>query len=329
MTSPKLGRFKRVNLDEVWAHEAADFTPWLAQESNIEVLGEAIGLELEVQSTEQSVGDFRVDIICRETAGQTIVLIENQLEKTDHRHLGQLMTYAAGLQAETIVWIASGFRDEHRAAIDWLNENTSDNLAFFGIEIELWRIGESDIAPRFNIVAQPNAWTRAVTSSAMGDSSHVPSELQQLQLDYWCGFRDYLLANKGSIRPTKAHPQGFMVFSIGRFGFDLTASIDSKKKRITATLTIGTDHAMSFFQTLRKNESEYQKQFADPLDWDENPKRRNQLVRIRLEEADPADAQDRVRQYEWLASRLNQLHRAFAKNIKELKIEDLDAAEAD
>ena len=120
-TKAKLGRLQRVELRECWEREDTDFTPWLASEENIALLGEAIGIELEVQQEEASVGPFRADILCKNTASSELVIIENQLERTDHGHLGQTLTYAAGLDAVTIIWIAARFTEEHRAALDWLN----------------------------------------------------------------------------------------------------------------------------------------------------------------------------------------------------------------
>src|SRR6476646_1010509 len=120
-----LGRLARVELRQAWISEPGDFTPWLAQPENIVLLSEAIGIELEVESQERSVGPFRADILCRDTTDRHFVLIENQLERTDHTHLGQLLTYAAGLDAVSIVWIAARFTEEHRAALDWLNRATT------------------------------------------------------------------------------------------------------------------------------------------------------------------------------------------------------------
>ena len=158
MTTQNLGRLQKVDLREAWTSESADFTPWLAQEQNLKLLGETIGIELELESQEKDVGPFRADILCKDTATDDWVLIENQLERTDHCHLGQLITYAAGLNAVTIVWVAERFTEEHRAALDWLNERTDDKIHLFGLEIELWRIGDSPIAPKFNIISQPNDW---------------------------------------------------------------------------------------------------------------------------------------------------------------------------
>ena len=192
----QLERLTPVDLHEAWINEARDFTPWLAREENIGLLADTIGLELEVEAQEQRVGPFRADILCREkTPTANPVLIENQLDWTDHTHLGQLLTYAAGLRAVTIVWVAARFTDEHRAALDWLNDITDESVNFFGLEIELWQIGDSLPAPKFNVVCKPNDWPP--------DTSEGLGEARKFYLEYWTAFRDVLAQRAGPVKPTK------------------------------------------------------------------------------------------------------------------------------
>jgi hypothetical protein len=131
-----LGRLEKVELRHAWPDERANFTPWLAQEENLAQLGEAIGLQLEPEAVEKQVGRFAADILAKSMPDERWVLIENQIEPTDHCHLGQLLTYAAGLDARIIIWIAEVFREEHRAAIDFLNTATSEEYAFFAVQLE-------------------------------------------------------------------------------------------------------------------------------------------------------------------------------------------------
>lgn len=167
MTIPDLSRLQRVDLREAWKSEPADFTPWLARPENLQLLGESLGIQLELDSTEKSVGPFAADILCRDPVSEQWVLIENQLEQTDHTHLGQIITYSAGLNAVTSIWIAAQVVEQHRAALDWLNEITAEGTNFFGVEVELWRIGESpEMAPKFNIVSKPNAWSKQIPKAA-------------------------------------------------------------------------------------------------------------------------------------------------------------------
>ena len=179
MTDQALGRLTRVDLRDIWTREADDFTPWLAREENLTILSETLGIDLELEAQEKAVGPFRADVLCKDIGTGTWVLIENQLERTDHGHLGQLLTYASGLEAVTIVWIAARFTEEHRSTLDWLNRITDESFRFFALEIELWRIGESPTAPKFNVVSKPNDWSRSVAQAAR---SIEDSELSQTRL---------------------------------------------------------------------------------------------------------------------------------------------------
>ena len=220
--TPPLGRLTKVDLRQAWISEPGDFTPWLAQPENIVLLGEAIGIELEVESQEKSVGPFRADILCRDTTDRHYVLIENQLERTDHTHLGQLLTYAAGLDAVTIVWVAGRFTDEHRAALDWLNRATTTGFNFFGLEVELWQIGNSPYAPKFNVVSQPNDWSRTVRDQAAAAGQMSSNE--QLHFDFWTQFREFL-GRQWQRSPGDPTVQGsyWTNASVGRTNFYLSA----------------------------------------------------------------------------------------------------------
>ena len=185
MNDQTLGRLTPVELRDIWSSEASDFTPWRAREENLSVLGEALGVELELEAQEQAVGPFRADILCKEIGSGTWVLIENQLERSDHLHLGQLLTYASGLDAVTIVWIAARFTEEHRSTLDWLKKITDESFRFFGLEVELWRIGESPAAPKFNIVSKPNNWSRSVAQAARAIDDSKLSPTAVMQRAYW------------------------------------------------------------------------------------------------------------------------------------------------
>ena len=132
-----LGTIEQVDLREVWPHEAQDFTPWLS--ANLDKLGEALGLDLELHESEAPVGPFSLDVLAHDRGNDRPVIIENQLGSTNHGHLGQLLTYAAGYDAGVIVWLTGDFQDEHRAALDWLNQRTGEDTAFFGVVVVMAR----------------------------------------------------------------------------------------------------------------------------------------------------------------------------------------------
>ena len=171
MVNQELGRLEEVDLRSIWSDEARDFTPWLAE--HLDQLSAALGLDLELVEQEAGVGPFAVDILAE--ADDAAVVIENQLERTDHSHLGQLLTYAAGRDAWTLIWITPELRDEHRAALDWLNRWTTDEIEAYGVEVRAVRIGDSAPAPEFRAVAFPNDWSRQARSSS-GEASMSSDE---------------------------------------------------------------------------------------------------------------------------------------------------------
>lgn len=184
----ELGRLESVPLRDLWPHEANDFTPWLALPENLALLAKTLSLgELGDVRTEVPVVNFYIDILATDGLGGA-VLIENQFGPTDHKHLGQIMTYLAGQEGHvTVVWIAETFGEAHRAAIDWLNANTIDGFDFFAVEVETWRIGASAPAPRFNVVGKPNSWSRSVSVATRTDG-----ELQSQYAAYWAAFDAFL-----------------------------------------------------------------------------------------------------------------------------------------
>lgn len=315
---PTLGRLERVNLRTIWPSESSGFTPWLAQEDNIASLGDAIGIDLEVEAQEKEVGPFRADILCKDTITNSWVLIENQLERTDHSHLGQLLTYAAGLEAVTIVWIAQQFTDEHRAALDWLNEITNGRFNFFGLEIELWRIGSSPVAPKFNVVCKPNDWTQTIARAASQLDSQALSETKRLQLEYWTAFQALRLQRKSHLRASKPRARHWNDFAIGRSGFSLLAFVDSRLKRVGVSLVMSGPLANVYFDLLKREAPAIEGEAGIPLDWHAPEAKRQRRVYLRKADEDPLDRASWERQQEWLVDKLELFHRIFARRIKRL-----------
>ncbi len=168
---PEFGKLSQVDLREAWAHEAHDFTPWLAE--HLDELSEAVGIAMEAEDTEVAVESFSADILARNPHDDTRILIENQLEKTDHAHLGQIMTYLAGLEAKIIIWVAADFREPHLSALRWLNENTPTPFAFFAVQVRVVRIADSPMAPIFEVVERPNQWERHLHAEANPETSQT------------------------------------------------------------------------------------------------------------------------------------------------------------
>lgn len=285
MNTNQLGRLESIDLRTIWNNEAAEFTPWLAQEENLSFLGETIGLDLELTSVEKDVGPFRADIVCKDTATDAIVLIENQLERTDHSHLGQLLTYAAGLSAVSIVWIADRFTDEHRAALDWLNDLTPTDVNFFGLEIELWQIATSPIAPKFNMVSKPNEWIKTVGRPDRG----ALTELQQEQMEYWRALKKRFEESGSYLSMRQPRPIHAMRFALGRSGFRIEAFRNTRDKRIGVILMIGGEHSEAHFNLLEEQKSAIESEMGDSLEWLEKPCRIRRSVALRWKDEDPSN----------------------------------------
>ncbi|MDE0372760.1 MAG: DUF4268 domain-containing protein [Rhodospirillales bacterium] len=319
MTDRALGTLARVDLREIWTTEASDFTPWLAQPENLAVLGDTLGIDLELEAQEQAVGPFRADILCKDSDSEAWVLIENQLERTDHTHLGQLLTYASGLEAVVIVWIAAAFTEEHRATLDWLNRITDESFRFFALEVELWRIGESPAAPKFNVVAKPNEWSRSVARAARSIDETELSETRLMQRDYWEGLNAALDRANGPISgDRKPQLKSWMRYPIGRSGFSLGAAIAVTKRQVRTYLRIAGSSPKASFHLLREQADEIERELGCPLVWKQEPTGRRGRVSVYLDDLDPADEADWPRQHEWLATKLNDMHRVFAQRLRVL-----------
>ncbi|MDT0529178.1 DUF4268 domain-containing protein [Micromonospora sp. DSM 115977] len=212
---PTLGKLELLDVRQVWKHEAHTFTPWLL--ANADVLGELLGMDLVLSSAEHPVGGFSLDLIGVDEATNETVIIENQLTRTDHGHLGQLLTYAGGTDPVNVVWIATEFREEHRAALDWLNTRTDETTRFFGIEISAVRIGESAPAPLMRLVVQPNDWGKKVKAIAKGDTA--ASDRALAYQEFWTRFLEAVHDRKlGWTTSTKGSPQNWQPLPAGMSG---------------------------------------------------------------------------------------------------------------
>ena len=317
----ELGKLQRVELREVWQHEAQHFTPWLAEPGNLAVLSQELSLDLELVGLEVSVGPYAADIVCKDTLNGTHVLIENQLEKTDHSHLGQILTYAAGLEARTVVWVAARFTDEHRAAIDWLNEITHEEWQFFALEIELWRIGTSAPAPNFKVVCRPNDWSRAVRDEAAKAESSSPT--QALQLRFWSAFRDYR-AEKGQRSP-KPSPQSWQSFSVGRTGFAMEGVVRRAEQQLAARFYINCDDLSPkrVFRYLQARKAEIQAALGFELEWNELPSKKGSVAVIARANS-PLDDEIRWPEYQvWLDDTISKMVAVFRPLLVGLQENDL------
>ncbi|MGI6525122.1 MAG: DUF4268 domain-containing protein [Bdellovibrionota bacterium] len=188
----KLGRLEEVNIRELWSHEQYDFSNWLARDENIEVLNETVGLTLTDIDKEVYVGSYRCDLVAVDETTGIKIIIENQLDATNHDHLGKVITYASGLDANVVIWIVKEAREEHKSAIEWLNNNMVKEISFFLLEIHAYKIGDSLPAPKFEVIEKPNDFVKS-TKSPKGDEL---SKTQSERLNFWTEF-NHVVSEKG------------------------------------------------------------------------------------------------------------------------------------
>lgn len=322
MSDPAFGRLEKLDPRDYWSNEAKKFTPWLAEPAHIQLLGEVIGVELEVETTEAAVGPFAADIVCRSLSEEHRVVIENQLERTDHDHLGKLLTYAGGLDdVRTIVWIAPQIREEHRAALDWLNSATDEEFNFFGVELQVWRIGDSLPAPKFEVVAKPNDWVETVRGTTK--SQDQLSDVKKLQLEYWTAFRDYLQDRESSVRAGKARPRHRINVSIGRAGAQLCAAAgiwdEDRKEWVRGLnrvqLMLNGDESKELFERLHADREEIEAELGESLIW-HNPEHARQCRIYARRYVDLEDRDDWPNQFAWLEERLQRFDATFRDRVK-------------
>ena len=225
----KLGKIKEVDIRSVWPHEQYDFSKWLAEEENIRALGEEMNLSLTDVDTERFVGSYRCDIICKDELTGKSVLIENQLEQTNHDHLGKIITYASGLDASVVVWIVAKARAEHASAIEWLNKHTDDEISFFLIEVHAYTIGDSAPAPMFKIVEQPNDFAKTVKAIAHKGELN---ETQTNRLQFWTQFNDVIEQRGKPFNKRKATSDHWYSVAIGSSQCHISIDLVNKEHRI-------------------------------------------------------------------------------------------------
>ncbi len=315
MVAEKLSDIQQVDLREVWPNEATDFTPWLAE--NIAKLGEAMDLELELQSREAPVGSYSLDLLAHDLERDRPVIIENQLEATNHTHLGQLLTYASGYDAHVVVWIAKAFRDEHRQALDWLNQRSDENTEFFGVVVEVWKIDDSRPAPHFKLVATPNDWRkRKVTTKQESTTSERGERYRvffQELIDRLTGEHQFTGAKKGQPRSWYAFASGFSGLTYG------AAFTQEKGTRVHLWINPGEgDQNEILFEALRENQEAIESELQESLEWN----RMEGSKACRIEVTRPGTITDSPEILEeiqdWMIERLLKFKQVFGPRLKDL-----------
>lgn len=258
----KLEKMKQVELREVWKHEALQFTQWMAKPENIEYLNNVIGLSLVDIMPEKSVSSYKCDIYARDEFTNKKVIIENQLEKTDHDHLGKIITYASGLDADVIIWIVKQVRPEHSSAIEWLNKHTDEDISFFLIEAKLWKIGDSAPALQLVIIEAPNDFNKSLKRSATKKTLST-SDLKRIE--FWESFNE-VMSIRQEFNLRKPSVDRWYNFSIGTSRCYLQVNLINTEKRIRVSMHIPDDKDM--YDVFADNKEEIEKKIGLELEWE-------------------------------------------------------------
>ncbi len=311
MTNNNFGKLRKVKLREAWGNEASDFTNWLAEEENLVLLSDEIGIDIKLIQKEAGVGSFNVDILAEEENSSRRVVIENQLEITDHDHLGKIITYASGQDAEIIIWIVKDVREEHRQAVDWLNEHTDEKVNIFIIKMELWKIDNSASAPKFQVISQPNDWAKAIKQSTKEVGL---TATQILQLDFWNKFKEYAQSQTTSLRLRRTNPQHWYNVSIGVSEAYICLTINIRVNSLGCELYI--PEASDVFLELGKRKEKIEKEIGASLEWMELPSKKASRIKI-SREGDINETQNWDDHFKWLVVNAGRFYKVFPKHIKE------------
>ena len=310
----ELGFLKRVDPRKIWANEPREFTSWLRK--NIETLAERINLEIDVTEQESAVGSFSADLVGRDLNSDRIVVIENQLEETDHDHLGKLLTYAAGKEAKIVIWISPQFRDEHQQALEWLNELSNEQTSFFGIEVEVIQVDEGRPAADFRIVAKPNWWQKL-------QSAPPVSEKQQKYQEFFADLLAQLKSRKpGITHANKASPANWFSFSAGKSGFAYSFSF-AQDNRFRVELYIDTGDKETnkrAFDMFIGQKNEIENELGIPVAWERLDDRRASRIAAyqggKIE--DNSEALDSLKV--WAIEKMIRFYQTFSPRITKLNL---------
>lgn len=317
----KLGQLKYLKLKSVWNHEEYDFTPWLAEEGHLAELSVALGMDLQLERIEVPVGPYFADILAKDASGDYVV-IENQFGKTNHDHLGKLLTYGATLGASAVVWIAESFTEEHQKTVEWLNDRTIDSLSLYAVQLEVLQIDDSPPAIRFNIISQPNQVVRAATAAK---TAGALTETQQMQLEFWTMFRDRLLEHKVVPSAQTPRPQYWFDVALGRSNIFLSNIVDTSASRIGVRIYIGNRIANSALQQLEVDKAAIENEIGEQLLWNPTPEKRDKIIGL-FRKVDLSNRDAWPEYCDWLVEFVGKFRKAFVPRVKALKLNDSVAA---
>ncbi len=307
MNYQQLGTLSKVPIKNIWKKEP-DFSSWLAEEKNIVLLGQEIGVDILAEETEAGVGDFNADILAKEDGGDRLVIIENQYGVTDHDHLGKLITYSAGREAKVLIWVVESARDEHRAAVQWLNDNTADDIGVFLVKIEIYVIGDSAPAPKFTVLESPNDWVKSTRQNA------ALSKRNLKQSAWWADFMDYAMEHqdfKKFFNRRKPLPQHWINLPLGSGQCHLSLTVTTNHIGVEVYIP----QNKPLFSSLFEHKADIEKEVGFPMDWQELPGKKASRI-ITILSGDFNGLKGDKDSFKWYCEKSLILRKVFSKYLK-------------
>ena len=304
----KLARLEQIALRTEWTNEAS-FTEWLSEDRNLALLGDAINIDLNSPEIEQAAGSFSIDILAKDD-NDNLVVIENQLGKTDHDHLGKLITYSSVREANNIVWITPQARDEHKQAVEWLNQRTDSKANFFLIIIELWKIGESQPAPKFNVIVAPNDWNKAIRSATSRSSSQSALRKQ----DFWQTLIDYANEQSYTRLQNLKTPSSRHYFRVPTGSAKAVINLNINKEHVMIQFYIHND--IQLYKRLWEYKDIIEEQLGYKLEWRELPDKRASRIMLLQPEYNLGDKSNDQTAIEAIYAIAKKFLEVFSKHLK-------------
>jgi hypothetical protein len=309
----EFGKLKRLHPRDMWSNEARDFTPWVAE--HIGELGEALGMELELTREEAAVGDFSLDILAKEVGRNRPVVIENQLTATDHDHLGKLLTYASGFDARVVIWIAYSIREEHRQALEWLNERTDSDTEFYGVLVEVLQIDDSKPAYNFRAIVFPNEWKKSIQNPLPGQTS----EKNEKYREYFQRLIDELREKHRFTNARKGQPQSWYSFASGISGITLGMCFAwNNKARIEVGIDVGEqERNKELFDTLYSKKDQIESEYGESMIWERLDDRKSSRIALYREGSIEGDTESLEDLMKWSITHLIKMKKTVIPRIKQ------------
>lgn len=302
---------------EVWANGAADLIEWLGRKENLSVLSSALGRELR---PDERGGNSRADLTCRDVETGVPVLINVYFDRLSSAQIGELLMQAAGLDEVILIWIADRIRNETFTTLDWFNNITTDKISFYGLELEMWQIGDSPVAPTFNVMCRPPEGAKFNNVRPNERTTAIPSVLKPkpLMLEYWSEFNNFLKVRSSSLKLQKPMPLHWVSFQLGSPFFQLVSSVSAKDKTLTVGLVLSGAPAKPAFHILQQAKFPIETEVGSALEWHELPDKKESHIFLRKTDSDPLNREEWPEQFQWLLDKLEAFQRAVAFRLETL-----------